>query len=158
MKMAVKPIPDGYHTVTPYLSVDDAAAAIEYYKRSFGAQEKVRMDMPDGKIGHAELEIGDSLVMLSDPVPGGSTRPPSEVGGTTGSVFLYVEDVDAVVKRAVDAGGSVTMEVADQFWGDRFGTVTDPFGQVWSVATHVEDVPPEEMAERAKAAMAAMQA
>jgi PhnB protein len=114
------------------------------------------METPDGKIGHAELEIGDSLVMLSDPFPQASTRPPKELGGTSVSVFLYVEDVDAFVKRAVDAGATVTMEVADQFWGDRFGSVTDPFGHLWSIATHVEDVPPEEMAERAKAAMAAM--
>ena len=114
------------------------------------------MEAPDGKIGHAELEIGDSLVMLSDPFPQASTRTPKELGGTTASVFLYVEDVDAVVKRAVDAGATVTMEVADQFWGDRFGTITDPFGHSWSIATHVEDVPPEEMAERAKTAMAAM--
>jgi PhnB protein len=154
--MAVKPVPDGYHTVTPYLAVDDAAAAIEYYKKAFGAKERERMDGPDGKIGHAELEIGDSLVMLSDPFPQGSTRPPSELGGTSASVFLYVDDVDSVVQKAVDSGASVTMEVADQFWGDRFGTVTDPFGHVWSIATHIEDVPPEEMAERAKAAMAAM--
>jgi PhnB protein len=154
--MAAKPVPDGYHTVTPYLAVDDAAAAIEYYKRAFGAKERERMDGPDGKIGHAELEIGDSLVMLSDPFPQGSTRPPSELGGTSASVFLYVDDVDSVVQKAVDSGASVTMEVADQFWGDRFGTITDPFGHVWSIATHIEDVPPEEMAERAKAAMAAM--
>jgi PhnB protein len=154
--MAVKPIPDGYHTVTPYLAVDDAAAAIEYYQKAFGAKERVRMDTPDGKIGHAELEIGDSLVMLSDPFPQASTRPPKELDGTSASVFMYVEDVDAVVKKAVDAGATVTMEVENQFWGDRFGTVTDPFGHVWSIATHVEDVPPEEMAERAKAAMAAM--
>lgn len=154
--MAVKPVPDGYHTVTPYLAVDDAAAAIEYYKKAFGAKERERMDGPDGKIGHAELEIGDSLVMLSDPFPQGSTRPPSELGGTSASVFLYVDDVDSVVQKAVDSGASVTMEVADQFWGDRFGTITDPFGHVWSIATHIEDVPPEEMAERAKAAMAAM--
>jgi PhnB protein len=154
--MAVKPVPDGYHTVTPYLAVGDAAAAIEYYKKAFGAKERVRMEAPDGKIGHAELEIGDSLVMLSDPFPQATTRPPSEVGTTTAGVFLYVDDVDAVVQRAVDAGATVTMEVADQFWGDRFGSITDPFGHLWSVATHVEDVPPEEMAERAKAAMAAM--
>jgi PhnB protein len=114
------------------------------------------METPDGKIGHAELEIGDSLVMLADPFPQASTRPPKELGGTSVSVFLYVEDVDAFVKQAVDAGATVTMEVADQFWGDRFGSVTDPFGHLWSIATHVEDVPPEEMAERAKAAMAAM--
>jgi PhnB protein len=154
--MAVQPVPDGYHTVSPYLAVEDAAAAIDYYKKAFGATERVRMEAPDGKIGHAELEIGDSIVMLADPVPQASTKPPHELGGTSAGVFLYVEDVDAVVKRAVDAGASVTMEVADQFWGDRFGTVTDPFGHVWSVATHIEDVPPAEMAERAKAAMAAM--
>jgi PhnB protein len=154
--MAVKPIPDGYHTVTPYLAVDDAAEAIEYYKKAFGAKERVRMDAPGGKIGHAELEIGDSLVMLSDPFPQASTRPPKELGGASASVFMYVEDVDAVVKRAVDAGATVTMEVENQFWGDRFGTVTDPFGHLWSIATHVEDLTPEEIAERGKAAMAAM--
>src|SRR4029077_19278013 len=111
---------------------------------------------PDGKIGHAELEFGDGLVMLADPFPQSTARPPKEIGGTSGVVFLYVEDVDAVVQRAVDNGATVTMEVADQFWGDRFGAVTDPFGHVWSIATHVEDVPPEEMEERAKAAMAEM--
>jgi PhnB protein len=104
--MAVKPIPEGYHTVTPYLAVDDAAEAIEYYKKVFGAKERVRMDAPGGKIGHAELEIGDSLVMLSDPFPQSTARPPKELGGTSVSVFMYVEDVDAVVKQAVDAGSS----------------------------------------------------
>jgi PhnB protein len=154
--MATKPIPEGYHTVTPYLAVDNAAEAIEYYKKAFGAKERVRMDAPDGKIGHAELEIGDALVMLSDPFPQASTRPPKELGGTSVSVFMYVEDVDATVKQAVDAGATVTSEVEDQFWGDRFGSISDPFGHSWSIATHVEDVPPEEMAERAKAAMAAL--
>jgi PhnB protein len=154
--MAVKPIPEGYHTVTPYLTVHDAAGAIDYYTQVFGATERVRMEAPGGKIGHAELEIGDSLVMLSDAFPQASTSPPTELGGTSASIFMYVEDVDAVVKQAVDAGATVTMEVADQFWGDRFGSVKDPFGHVWSIATHVEDVPPEEMAERAKSAMAAM--
>jgi PhnB protein len=154
--MATKPIPEGYHTVTPYLAVDDAAQAIEYYKKAFGAKERGRMETPDGNIGHAELEIGDSLVMLSDPFPQASTRPPKELGGTTASVFMYVDDVDAFVQRAVDAGATITMEVADQFWGDRFGSVQDPFGHSWGIATHVEDVPPEEMAERAKTAMAAM--
>jgi PhnB protein len=154
--MAVKPIPDGYHAVTPYLALDNAAEAIEYYKKAFGAKERGRMDAPGGKIGHAELEIGDALVMLSDALPQFSTRPPKELGGTSASVFLYVEDVDAVVKQAVDAGATVEMEVADQFWGDRFGSITDPFGHVWAIATHVEDVSPEEMAERAKEAMAAM--
>jgi PhnB protein len=154
--MATQPIPEGYHTVTPYLAVEDATEAIEYYTKAFDAKERVRMETPDGKVGHAELEFGDSLVMLSDPFPQASTKPPNELGGTSVSVFMYVEDVDAVVKRAVDAGAMVTMEVADQFWGDRFGSVKDPFGHLWSIATHVEDVPPEEMAERAKAAMAAM--
>jgi PhnB protein len=154
--MATQPIPEGYHTVTPYLAVEDATEAIEYYTKAFDAKERVRMETPDGKVGHAELEIGDSLVMLSDPFPQASTKPPNELGGTSVSVFMYVENVDAVVKQAVDAGAMVTMEVADQFWGDRFGSVKDPFGHLWSIATHVEDVPPEEMAERAKAAMAAM--
>ena len=154
--MAVKPVPDGYHTATPYLAIDDAAAAIEFYKKAFGAKERGRMETPDGKIGHAELEFGDALVMLSDALPQFSTRSPKELGGTTSNVFLYVEDVDAVVKQAVDAGATIETEVADQFWGDRFGSVQDPFGHIWAVATHVEDVPPEEMAERAKAAMAAM--
>jgi len=154
--MAVKPIPDGYHTATPYLTLDDAAAAIAYYEKAFGAKERVRMDTPDGKVGHAELEIGDSLVMLSDEFPQGSTRSPKELGGTSAGVFMYVEDVDAVVKRAVDAGATVTMEVADQFWGDRFGSIRDPFGHSWSIATHVEDVTPEQVTERAREAMAAM--
>jgi PhnB protein len=152
--MAVKPIPEGYTTPIPYLAVDDAEAAIEYYKEAFGAKERWRMAMPDGKIGHAELEIGQSLIMLSDPVPQGATRTPKELGGTSASIFMFAEDVDAVVKRAVDAGATVTMEVADQFWGDRFGTITDPFGHVWSIATHVEDLTPEEIEERGKAFMA----
>ncbi len=150
------PIPDGYHTATPYLAVDDAARAIEYYKKAFGAQERMRMDAPGGKIGHAELQIGDSMIMLSDTFPQSSVKSPKELSGTTASVFLYVEDVDTVVQTAVEAGATVAMEVADQFWGDRFGTISDPFGHLWSIATHVEDVPPEEMAERAKTAMAAM--
>jgi PhnB protein len=156
VEMATKPIPEGYNTLTPYLAVDDAAQAMEYYKKAFGAKERMRMAGPDGKIAHAELEIGDSLVMLSDPFPQATTKPPKELGGTSGSVFMYVEDVDATVKQAVDEGATITMEVSDQFWGDRFGSITDPFGHSWSIATHVEDVPPEQMAERAKEAMAAM--
>jgi PhnB protein len=154
--MAVKPVPEGYYTLTPYLSLDDAAGAIEFYKKAFGAKERSRMEAPGGKIGHAQLEIGDSVLMLSDAFPGSSVRPPKELGATNASIFMYVEDVDAVVKQAVDAGATVTMEVADQFWGDRFGTITDPFGHVWSIATHVEDLSPEEIAERGKAAMAGM--
>jgi PhnB protein len=154
--MAVKPIPEGYTTPVPYLAVDDAEAAIEYYKKAFGAKERVRMPMPDGKIGHAELEIGQSIIMLSDPFPQASTRSPKELGGTSSSIFLFAEDVDAVVKRAVDAGATVTMEVGDQFWGDRMGSITDPFGHSWSIATHVEDVSPEEMEKRSAEFMSAM--
>ena len=154
--MSVQPVPEGYHTLIPYLAVDDAAKAIEYYTKAFGAKERARMDGPDGKIGHAELEIGDSVVMLADPSPDASTTPPSDAGSTTAAIVMYVEDVDAVVQKAVDAGATVTMEVEDQFWGDRFGWITDPFGHSWSIATHVEDLTPEEIEERGKAAMAAM--
>jgi PhnB protein len=154
--MATKPIPEGYHTLTPYLAVDDAAEAIEFYKQAFGATERMRMDAPGGKIGHAEIEIGDSVVMLSDPFPQSTVKSPKEIGGTSASVFMYVEDVDAVVQRAVDAGATVSMEIEDMFWGDRFGSIADPFGHTWSIATHVEDLAPEEIAERGKAAMAAM--
>jgi PhnB protein len=114
--MAVQPVPEGYNTVSPYLAVDDAEKAIEYYTTAFGAEETVRMNGPDGRIGHAELKIGDSHVMLSDPFPQSTTTPPKELGGTSGSIFMYVDDVDAVVQKAVDAGATVTMEVEDQFW------------------------------------------
>ena len=154
--MATQPIPEGYSTISPYLAVDDAAEAIEYYKKAFGAEETERMEAPGGKIGHAELKIGDSHVMLSDPFPQASTTPPKELGGTSASIFMYVQDVDAVVQKAVDAGATVTMEVEDQFWGDRLGSITDPFGHNWSIATHIEDLTPEEIEERGKAAMAAM--
>ena len=153
--MGVKPIPDGYEAATPYLAVEDAAAAIEFYKEAFGATERVLMHGPDGKIGHAELAIGDALIMLADPFPGSSTTAPKKLGGTSASVFLYVEDVDSVVNRAVKAGAQVTQEVDDMFWGDRFGSVKDPFGHVWSIATHVKDLTPEEIAEGAKQAMGA---
>src|SRR5919197_2576720 len=151
--MAVKPIPEGYHTITPYLAVDDAAKAIEFYKRAFGAEERVRMPSPDGKVAHAELQIGDSLVMLSDPFEQSRGKSPKELGGTTMSLFLYVEDVDEFYKQALDAGAA-GQEPEDMFWGDRLGRVTDPFGHDWQIATHKEDVPPEEMEERAKKAMA----
>jgi PhnB protein len=151
-----KPIPEGYHTLTTYLAVDNATEAIEFYKRAFGAKERLRMAGPGDTIGHAELEIGDSVLMLADPFPQASTKPPKELGGTSANVFMYVEDVDEVVKQAVDAGATVTTPVENMFWGDRYGIVTDPYGHTWSIATHVEDVSPEEMAERGKAAMAAM--
>jgi len=154
--MTTQPIPEGYRTLTTYLTIEKAAEAIDYYKDVFGAKERIRMEAPDRKIGHAELEIGDSLLMLSDAFPGATSRPPTELGGTTAGAFMYVEDVDAVVKRAVESGATITMEIADQFWGDRFGTITDPFGHSWSIATHVEDVPADEIAARAKAAMAEM--
>jgi PhnB protein len=154
--MAVQPIPDGYRTVTPYLTVDGAKKAIEFYKRAFGAKERSIMPGPGDTIGHAELEIGDSIVMLSDPFPQSSIKAPTELGGTTAGVFLYVEDVDEVFKQAIDAGATETMAPDNMFWGDRFGSVTDPFGHSWQIATHVEDVSPEDMAERAKEAMASM--
>ena len=154
--MAVDPIPQGYHTVTPYLTVDDGEAAIDFYRRAFGATERMRMGMPDGKLAHAELQIGDSIIMLSDPFPQASTKPPSELGGTTSGVFLYVEDVDASFRQAVDAGASVEAEPQDMFWGDRFGSLKDPFGHTWSLSTHKEDLTEQEIAERAQAAMAQM--
>ena len=154
--MAVKPIPEGYHSVTPALAIDGAADAIEFYKRAFGAQERYRMPMPDGKIAHAELQVGDSVVMVSDSFDWSGVKSPRELGGTTVGIFVYVEDVDAIFQQAVDAGATVTMPLEDMFWGDRFGSVTDPYGHSWSFAMHVEDVPPEELEERAKQAMAAM--
>jgi PhnB protein len=154
--MPAKPIPEGYHTISPSLTVDGAAEAIEFYKRAFGATERMRMAMPDGKVAHAELNIGDSVVMLNDSLPQASVQSPKQLGGTTTSVFLYVEDVDSVVQDAIDAGAKVTMPVADQFWGDRFGTVSDPFGHHWAIATHKEDLTPEEIAERGREAMASM--
>jgi PhnB protein len=154
--MSVQPVPEGYHTLIPYLAVDDAAKAIEYYEKAFGATERARMDGPDGKIGHAELEIGDSVFMLSDPFPQSSVKSPKEAGATTSSIFMYSEDVDAAIERAVEAGATIEQEPTDMFWGDRFGSVADPFGHRWAIATHIEDVSPEEMAERGKAAMAEM--
>ena len=143
----VKPIPEGYHSVTPYLVVDDAAAAIEYYKQAFGAEEKFRMPMGD-RIGHAEIKIGDSHIMLADPFPDMGHKSPKSYGGTPVSVMLYVADVDSTFRQALDAGATETRPVENQFWGDRMGTLTDPFGHVWSVATTVEEVSPEEMQRR----------
>jgi PhnB protein len=154
--MAVKPVPEGYHSLTPYLAVEDADRAIEFYKDAFGAQENLRMAGPDGKIGHAELQIGDSKLMLSDPFPQSSVRPPAERGGTTASIFMYVDDVDATFDQAQKAGAAVVTQLEDAFWGDRWGTLSDPFGHVWSIATHKEDLSEEEIAERSKAAMAEM--
>jgi PhnB protein len=152
MSSKVKPIPDGYHAVTPYLIAHDASAAIEYYKKAFGAVEVFRMPSPDGtKIGHAEIRLGDSHVMLADEHPEMGARSPKTVGGCPISLLLYVPNVDEVVAQAVKAGGKLVREVADQFYGDRTGGVEDPFGYTWYVATHVEDVAPEELEKRAKA-------
>ncbi len=152
MSEKVKSVPDGYHSLTPYLIVNDAARAIEFYKEVFGAAEIMRLDAPGGKVGHAELKIGDSIMMLSDECEETGQRNPQTLGGTPVGLMLYVEDVDTVVGRAVSAGAKLVRPVADQFYGDRMGGVEDPFGHSWYVATHVEDVPPEEM-ERRVAAM-----
>jgi PhnB protein len=154
--MAVNPIPEGYHSLTPYLAVEDASKAIEFYREAFGAEELLRMPASDGKIAHAELQFGDSKLMLSDPMPESKVLPPSERGGSTASIFMYVDDCDATFEQAQRAGATVEMELQDMFWGDRFGSLIDPFGHLWSIATHKEDLSDEEMAERSKAAMAEM--
>ena len=145
--MAVQKKPEGYHSVTPYLIVNEAAAAIEFYGSAFGATELFRLPMGD-KVGHAEIMIGDSHVMLSDEWPDMNLRGPKARGGPTASLMVYVDDVDASFARAVKAGATVERELEDQFWGDRTGTVVDPYGQRWMLATHVEDVPPEELQRR----------
>ena len=150
----VNPVPAGYHTVTPYLVVKGGSEALDYYKQAFGATGINRMDAPDGKIMHAEFKIGDSMVMLSEEM--GPNRSPQSLGGSPVSIFLYVEDVDSVFNQAVKAGAKPDMPPQDMFWGDRFCKLTDPFGHLWALATHVEDVAPEEMGKRAQAAMAQM--
>ena len=146
--MAVKPIPEGYHSITPYLSVRGASEALEFYKKAFGAEELTRMPMPDGKIAHAEMRIGDSVIMLADEFPDSGFSAPPTIGGTTSLIMIYVDDVDATFKRALASGGKETRPLTDQFYGDRSGTLVDPFGHVWTVATHIEDVSPEEMEKR----------
>jgi PhnB protein len=145
--MSVNPIPDGYHSVTPYLIVDDAEAALKFYREALGAEEMVRLPM-GGKIGHAEIRIGNSMVMLSDEWPDMGALGPKTRGGATSSFVLYVEDADKAFDRAVKAGAKVDKPVENQFWGDRMGSVTDPFGHKWSFGSHVEDVSPEEMKSR----------
>ena len=154
----VEPIPAGYPRVTPYLIVDGASAAIDFYTSVLGATERMRMSAPEGKVGHAELELGDSVIMLADESPEMDARSPSTVGGSPVSLHVYVEDADATFKRALDAGAKTLQPVEDKFYGDRSGTFEDPFGHRWHVATHVEDVPPDEMESRAAAAMSAGQA
>lgn len=143
----VKPIPDGYHSVTPYLIAKGAAAAIEFYKKAFGATELFRMEH-EGKIGHAEIKIGDSPIMLADEHPEMGFVSPKTLGGTPVSMMIYVDDVDTVFNRAIESGGVQLKPLLDQFYGDRSGTLTDPYGHVWTVATHKEDVTPEEMDKR----------
>jgi len=147
----VKPIPEGYHNVTPYLIIDGAAKAIDFYKKVFGATEKMRMPSPGGKVGHAELTLGDSMIMLADEHADMGHRAPHAYGGSAVGLMVYVPDVDATVKTAIAGGAKVVRQVENQFYGDRMGTIEDPFGHQWYVATHVEDVPPEEMAKRAAA-------
>jgi PhnB protein len=149
------PIPDGYPEVMPYLAVDGAAAAIDFYKNVLGARERMRMPTPDGRIGHAELEVGSSVIMLADESPEMDFVGPKKVGGTPVAIHVYVNDVDAAVERAADGGAMITRAVEDRFYGDRSGQFIDPFGHRWDLATHVEDVPPEEMQKRAAEAMAA---
>ena len=155
-KRKVPAIPKGYHTATPYLVVRGAADAIAFYAQAFGAKEKVRMDMPDGSVMHAEIQIGDSMIMLSEENPAWGTKSPTTLGGNATSVMLYVKDCDAFVARATAAGATVTKPISDQFWGDRYGQIQDPYGHLWSVATHIEDVSPKQMRKRAEEAMKQM--
>jgi PhnB protein len=149
--MAVKPIPDGYHTVTPYLIVHDAKAALDFYRRAFGATELMRFPGPGDKIMHAEIKVGDSPIMLADENPQMGARSPRTIGGNASSILLYVPDVDACFKQSLAAGATVKKPIMDQFYGDRSGTIEDPFGHCWTLATHKEDVSMEEMQRRMKA-------
>src|SRR2546425_9220851 len=152
-----KPIPDGYHSVTPELTVRDAERTIEFYKKALGAKERMRVPGPDGKtIMHVELQIGDSIVMLSGEQPGMGCRAPASAGGPTSALYVYVPNVDAAFKQAVSAGAKVTMPLTDMFWGDRFAQVEDPSGHRWGLATHKEDLSPEEVAKRQKQFFASM--
>lgn len=152
MSNIVKPIPEGYHSVTPYLVVKGAAKAIEFYKQAFGATETLRMPHPDGRIAHAELKIGDSTIMLADEFPERNIRGPESLGGSPVMIHLYIGDVDGVARRAVALGAKEIRPVQNQFYGDRSGMFSDPFGHQWNISTHVEDLSPEEIGKRAAAA------
>ena len=154
--MSVKPIPDGYHTLTPFLTVRDAARAIEFYKQAFGATERGTAKSPDGKIMHAELMIGDSIIMLSDEYPEFGSLSPLSTGGAGMGLHIYIDGVDAAFDRAVQAGAKVETPVSDQFWGDRYGKLKDPFGHSWSIATHTKDLSMDEMKRNMDEAMAKM--
>jgi PhnB protein len=149
--MTAKAIPDGYHTATPYLIIHGADEALEFYKHAFGAIETMHIATPDGKVGHAEIRIGDSVIMLADEYPDMGYLSPKALGGSPVSLMLYVEDVDHLFKKAIEAGGKALKPVEDQFYGDRSGTLTDPYGHVWTLATHTEDLAPAELAKRAEA-------
>ncbi|MGA8153135.1 MAG: VOC family protein [Terriglobales bacterium] len=150
MKPSTQAVPPGFHTVTAALTVRNGAQAIEFYKKALGAEERMRMAGPDGKISHAELKIGDSIIFLTDENPAFGNKSPQTLGGSSGSLYLYVEDVDKAFERAVDAGGKATMPVADMFWGDRFGSFVDPYGHTWGLSTHTQDMTEEEIEEAAK--------
>jgi len=154
MPSKVKPIPAGHHTVAPYLAIKNAVSALEFYKKAFGAIETYKLIVPDGRLGHAEIRLGNSLIMLSDEFPEFGGKAPESLGGSPVSIHLYVEDVDAFVKKAVAAGARELKPVADQFYGDRSGQLQDPYGHLWWVATHKEDVAPEEMQKRVQALFA----
>ena len=145
-----KPIPDGFHTTTPSLVVDNSKEAIEFYKKAFGAKEIYQMPTPDGKIMHAMIQIGDSFVMMSDEFPQMGARSPKSVGGTSTTIHLYVDDADKIYAQAIEAGAKPTMPIMDAFWGDRYGGVLDPFGHSWGIATHKKDMSPEEMQQAAR--------
>lgn len=151
--MPVKPIPSGFHAITPHLTVKGCAKALDYYKKAFGAVERMRMPTPDGSIMHASITIGDSIIMLNDENPQWNAIGPATLGGSPVTIHLYVEDVDRAFKKAIDAGATAVMPVTDMFWGDRYGVLTDPFGHVWSIATHTHDFTPAQMQERAASAM-----
>jgi PhnB protein len=157
MKPAKRPIPEGYHTITPSLFVRNAADAIEFYKKALGAQELMRMKNPDGKIGHAEIKIGDSIVFLSEEMPNMGAKSPQTLGGASGSLYLYVEDADKSFKQAIQAGGKEKMPVTDMFWGDRYGQFIDPYGHTWGLSTRVKDMTEQEMADGAKAFFSQME-
>lgn len=151
MTSSTKPIPDGYRAATPYLCVNDASGAIEFYKKAFGATESMRMGMPDGKVGHAELKIGDAPIMLADEFPEMEFRSPQTLGGSPVTIYLYFEDVDAIADQAIAAGAKMLSPVKDEFYGDRSGKLVDPFGHIWMIATHKEDVSEEEVRKRVAA-------
>jgi PhnB protein len=151
--MAIEPVPDGYHTATPYLILKDASAGIEFYKRAFGATELMRLTDSSGKIGHAEIKIGDSVIMLADEAPDWGCRGPQSLGGTPVSIMLYVKDADTAFNRAVEAGAKALRPMEDKFYGDRAGTLEDPYGHQWHIATHTEDLSPEALRQRFEAFM-----